>query len=143
MIQFFLELCIIEFLSIIGLAVGEIGQMLKSAKNRRLDKVYELAMMLEIFKYQALGFMSCWCWRCFMLPWSLDQQKPTRMTRCIKGVKRQLFKSHLPAEPDQDSSDDTQMKHQMRVLEEIQNKVRRLNDAEEQEKKRSKNTTKN
>ncbi len=60
------------------MAVGEIGTMMTSAKNIRLDMLYELAADLEIFKLQVLFWFNRCCKCCFIRP---DHYKRVDLTK--------------------------------------------------------------
>ena len=96
MIEFFLELSKIESLLIIGLAVGDTERLLKSARRSRLDKFYELAADLEVFKYQLLMIMSRCSGRYFILPLILKRQNFIGERRYIMKATKRLFKSCTP-----------------------------------------------
>ena len=104
MIQFCLELSKIESLSIIGLAVGDIEPLMKSARNTYLDKLYELAADLEMFKYQILKIMNHCCGRPFIPPLYLKRKNLKGKRRYIKKAT-ELFESWTPG-VHQVSSDD-------------------------------------
>ena len=97
----------------IGLAVGDIEPLMKSANDARLDKLYELVAELEIFKYQILKIMS-YCYLCrFIPPLNLVRMKPIGKTLCKAKVEK-LFESWLTG-VHQFSSGDKEMNRQTRT----------------------------
>ena len=110
----------------LGLAVGDIEPLMASAKDMRLDRLYELAADFEIFKYQLLLIINRCCQRWFLLPSNSKQEDLTKRRKWTKQLKKELFESCAREREQQYSSDDEQIDYQTRMLEEVKSGIQKL-----------------
>ncbi|CAF3860521.1 unnamed protein product, partial [Rotaria sp. Silwood1] len=95
----------IQYIPIIGLAVGEIEPLMTEAKNHRLDMLYELAADFEILKFQFLSCFNRCCTCCFIAPLHYKQNDFTKQWKWWKKFKKQLLES-CAREADEDEVED-------------------------------------
>ncbi|CAF4973517.1 unnamed protein product, partial [Rotaria sp. Silwood1] len=123
---------------LIGLAVGDVEPLLTSAKDSRLDKLYELAADFEIFKYQSLWILNRICGCCFMLPRNSNQKDLKKECKWWKKTKKRWLETCAREVDKEENSDDDEKKdNQTRVLEEIRIGIQQLNQVKGQSNKAS------
>ncbi|UJR12744.1 hypothetical protein I4U23_016918 [Adineta vaga] len=114
---------------LVGLAVGEIGPMMDSAKDTRLDMLYELAAEFEILKYQLVSIFNRCCSRCFLPPRHYKQSDLTNQWKTFKKLKKELLES-CAREFDKDelseNSDNEGTDYPTRLLEEVRKGIQDL-----------------
>ncbi|CAF0876303.1 unnamed protein product [Adineta steineri] len=114
---------------LVGLAVGEIGPMMDSAKNTRLDMLYELAADFEILKYQILSVFNRCCGCCFLPPRHYEQNDLTEKWKWAKNLKKELLESCAREFDKNDLTDeegDDGTDYSTQVLEEVRKGIQEL-----------------
>ncbi|CAF1049841.1 unnamed protein product [Adineta ricciae] len=114
---------------LIGLAVGEIGPMMDSAKDTRLDMLYELAADFEILKYQILSIFNRCCNCCFVPPRHYKQSDLTKQWKSLRKLKKQLLEScarEFDENEISEDSDDEELDYQTKVLEDVRKELQQL-----------------
>lgn len=113
----------------LGLAVGEIEPMMKSAKNHRLDRLYELTADLEIIKY-GLSYLFTFC--CIKYKTSVvhynKQDLTTKSGRWHNYKKSCLLNCAGEVDDDalENESNDESGEYQQRIVEVIRQEVHAL-----------------
>ena len=120
----------LPFSSRVGLAVGEIGPMMDSAKDTRLDMLYELTGDFELLKYRLVSIFNRCCGRCFLSPRHYKQSDLTKQNKWLKRLKKRLLES-CAREYEKDElsepSDDDEDELPRRILEEVRKGMKEMN----------------
>lgn len=113
----------------IGLAVGEIGPMMTTAKNTRFDMLHELAAHFEILKLQLVSNFNRCCHFCFIRPQHYKQSDLTKQWLWFKNLKKRLLVSCAREVDDDDlsgDSEDEDTNYPTHILEEVRKGIHQL-----------------
>lgn len=117
----------------VGLAVGEIGPMMDSAKDTRLDMLYELTGDFEMLKYRLVSIFNRCCGCCFFSPGHYKQSDLTKQSKCLKKLKKRLLES-CAREYEKDElsepSDDDESDLPRRIIEEVRKGMKEMNPSQ-------------
>ncbi len=125
----FIFLCGISFCNHIGLAVGEIGPMMSTAKDTRLDMLYELAADFEILKLQLASIFNRCCSCYYSRPQHYKQTDLTKEWKWFKNMKKRILESCAREVDDDDLSEASEVddaNYPRQILEEVRKGVQQL-----------------